>query len=96
MLEGGNEQLQRFYARHGMGEDSCASNHRYQTKAARFYRRHLDIHVEKVGSNGAYGGRAASRAAATTAKSIPDVAAVVERKGSPAEQRPVTVQVSVR
>lgn len=61
MLEGGNEQLQSFFQRHQMGNTSIASSHRYHTKAAEFYRTHLDIHARKVGSCGLYGGRSQSR-----------------------------------
>merc|ERR1712238_476489 len=66
MLEGGNEQLYNFYDRHDMGEKkSKVFNHRYQTKAARFYRKNMEIHVAKVGQIGLWKGRAASRKAAT-------------------------------
>lgn len=66
MLEGGNEQLYDFYDRHDMGEKkSKVFNHRYQTKAARFYRKNMEIHVAKVGQIGLWKGRAASRKAAT-------------------------------
>jgi hypothetical protein len=61
LLEGGNEQMQHFFQRHQMGNDSSASNHRYQTKAARFYKIHLEKHVDKVASVGLYKGREASR-----------------------------------
>jgi hypothetical protein len=58
MLEGGNEQLQRFFERHEMG--SLVSK-RYHTKAAQFYRTHLGVHVEAVSEAGVYQGREASR-----------------------------------
>jgi hypothetical protein len=61
MLEGGNDQLKLFYARHNMGNDSAAASERYHTKAAKFYRVHLDQHVEKVAVSGVYKGRHASR-----------------------------------
>mmetsp|Transcript_5691 Transcript_5691/g.10599 ORF Transcript_5691/g.10599 Transcript_5691/m.10599 type:complete len:227 (+) Transcript_5691:75-755(+) len=66
MLEGGGEQLQSFYARHGMGTDSDAFHRRYQTKAARFYRQNMESHVKKICQLGTYKGRAASRKAATS------------------------------
>jgi hypothetical protein len=58
MLEGGNEQLQNFYHRHQLGDNS---SHRYKTKAAKFYKTHLGKHVQKVGTAGLYQGREASR-----------------------------------
>ena len=61
LLEGGNEQLQQFFHRHQMGNDSSCSALRYHTKAALFYRMHLEKHVEKVGDAGLYRGRQASR-----------------------------------
>ena len=67
MLEGGNEQLQNFYCRHDMGEKSSkVFDHRYQTKAARFYRRNMESHVAEIGQIGQWMGRAASRKVATT------------------------------
>ena len=66
MLEGGNEQLQNFYDRHEMGEKSKIFDHRYQTKAACFYRTNMGNHVEKIGQIGQWMGRAASRKVATT------------------------------
>ena len=61
LLEGGNEQLQHFFERHQMGNDSPISSQRYHTKAALFYKTHLDKHVHKVGGSGMYKGRRASR-----------------------------------
>jgi hypothetical protein len=61
LLEGGNEQLQHFFERHQMGNDSPKSSQRYHTKAALFYRTNLDKHVHKVGGSGMYKGRQASR-----------------------------------
>jgi hypothetical protein len=61
LLEGGNEQLQLFFERHEMGNDSSVQGRRYHTKAARFYRTHLEKHIEKVADAGAYQGRQASR-----------------------------------
>jgi hypothetical protein len=57
MLEGGNEQLQHFFQRHQMANTSS----RYKTKAAKFYRTHLEKHVKTVGNAGLYKGREASR-----------------------------------
>jgi hypothetical protein len=98
MLEGGNEQLQRFYSRHGMGQDSVASKHRYQTKAASFYRSNLHTHIRKVLEGGEYKGRAASRAPTTiTTKPNPDVKARVDHTTNLTIQRMMTVpQISVR
>mmetsp|Transcript_15441 Transcript_15441/g.35379 ORF Transcript_15441/g.35379 Transcript_15441/m.35379 type:complete len:220 (-) Transcript_15441:583-1242(-) len=70
MLEGGNEQLQNFYSRHGMGERSPPGvfGQRYHTKAARFYRQNMEGHVAGVGRAGRlWRGREASRNAATLA-----------------------------
>jgi len=61
MLEGGNEQLQKFYTRHDMGEKSKVFDQRYQTKAARFYRKNMERHVAEIEKNGEWRGRAASR-----------------------------------
>jgi hypothetical protein len=61
LLEGGNQQLQHFFERHQMGNDSPVSSQRYHTKAALFYRTNLDKHVHKVGGSGMYKGRQASR-----------------------------------
>jgi hypothetical protein len=95
MLEGGNEQLQQFFARHGMGEDSVASKHRYQTKAARFYRRNLDSHVEKVLESGVYKGRAASRTPINTTKPKREVT-LVEHNSNLTRQMVTSTQISVR
>ena len=74
MLEGGNEQLGKFFDRHQMGNKSSASSssnkqrrgdtmidRRYETKAALFYRSNLKKHAEQVARSGAYKGREASR-----------------------------------
>jgi hypothetical protein len=61
LLEGGNEQLQQFFQRHNLGNNSSASNQRYKTKAAKFYRTHLDMHVQKIADSGCYQGRRMSR-----------------------------------
>merc|ERR1711977_104676 len=66
MLEGGNDQLENFYCRHDMGENSTAFDRRYQTKAARFYRNNMEHHVEKIRQLGQWKGRAASRKAAAS------------------------------
>ena len=58
MLEGGNEQLQRFFERHHMG---TSLESRYMTKAALFYRSNLKRHVETVVAAGTYKGREATR-----------------------------------
>merc|ERR1719262_1711374 len=65
MLEGRNEQLDSFYRRHDMGEtNSAVFERRYQTKAARFYRKNMEKHVETIRKLGQWKGRAASRKAA--------------------------------
>mmetsp|Transcript_5903 Transcript_5903/g.12831 ORF Transcript_5903/g.12831 Transcript_5903/m.12831 type:complete len:221 (+) Transcript_5903:187-849(+) len=74
MLEGGNGQLSAFYARHGLCKDSYLGDStvnstateainlmRYKTKAALFYRKNLDLHVDRVCSLGVYKGREMSR-----------------------------------
>ena len=62
MLEGGNQQLQLFFQRHGMESTQYGSGRdRYKTKAALFYRTHLDRHVDKVVNAGTYKGRTVSR-----------------------------------
>merc|ERR1712232_729570 len=66
MLEGGNEQLHNFYDRHHMEkQNSKVFHHRYQTNAARFYRKNMEAHVEKIKRIGRWRGRTASRKAAT-------------------------------
>lgn len=57
MLEGGNLQLRRFFERHALR----ICDNTYLTKAARFYRDELALHVKRVTSNGQYCGRDASR-----------------------------------
>jgi len=66
MLEGGNDQLQHFFTRHDMGEKSKVFDRRYQTKAARFYRKNMEQHVTKIENIGKWMGRAASRKNTTT------------------------------
>lgn len=73
MLEGGNDQLSAFYVRHYLCKDSyCGSNGspcstdainlmRYKTKAALFYRKNLDLHIDRVCALGVYKGREVSR-----------------------------------
>lgn len=69
MLEGGNNQLYNFFDRHRLAGSSknpihqpCVEESRYRTKAARFYREHLVLHVEGVTNTCAlYEGREASR-----------------------------------
>jgi len=74
MLEGGNEQLQNFFKRHDMGGKSRVFNQRYQTKAARFYRKNMDWHVSKIEQIGKWMGRAASRKVTQTpTKLIQDI-----------------------
>ena len=57
MLEGGNTQLQVFFSRHNLHDTTT----RYHTKAALFYRTHLNRHVTKVSNSGVYQGRNVSR-----------------------------------
>eukprot|EP00428_Durinskia_dybowskii_P080639 CAMPEP_0170437026 /NCGR_PEP_ID=MMETSP0117_2-20130122/44456_1 /TAXON_ID=400756 /ORGANISM="Durinskia baltica, Strain CSIRO CS-38" /LENGTH=168 /DNA_ID=CAMNT_0010697103 /DNA_START=176 /DNA_END=679 /DNA_ORIENTATION=+ len=58
LLEGGNQQMKRFFQRHQMnGETAHALDRQYRTKAALFYRTHLDHHVAKVADAGLYNGR---------------------------------------
>jgi hypothetical protein len=62
MLEGGNEQLKGFFDRHQLLDgNSSASARRYHTKAAKFYREHLSLHVQNVSASGEYAGREAHR-----------------------------------
>jgi hypothetical protein len=64
MLEGGNEQLHNFYSRHLMCDNkSKVFDRRYQTKAARFYRINMEVHVANVGKFGQWKGRESSRKA---------------------------------
>jgi len=84
MLEGGNEQLQNFYCRHDMGEKSKVFDHRYQTKAARFYRKNMGNHVAKIGQIGQWMGRAASRKVET-----------VRTKPMKPVGRPVSIAIAV-
>jgi len=63
VLEGGNDQLEQFFQRHKMGNDSKTAvwNNRYKTKAGVFYRTHLAHHVHEIVQSGTYQGRDASR-----------------------------------
>lgn len=73
MLEGGNSQLQSFFTRHALCENTAGekpSKHinlenvtlmRYKTKAALFYRQQLEMHVTNVVNSGPYRGREHSR-----------------------------------
>jgi len=61
MLEGGNEQLQNFFTRHHIVEQSKVFDQRYKTKASRFYRKNMERHVAEIGDDGKWMGREASR-----------------------------------
>jgi len=68
MLEGGNQQLKTFFARHQMITEitkefpnNAIILKRYRTKAARFYRTNLKKHISEVSVAGVYRGREASR-----------------------------------
>jgi hypothetical protein len=73
MLEGGNSQLQTFFTRHALCENTTEGKPgkvinpqnvmlmRYKTKAALFYRQQLDKHVATVIESGPYRGREHSR-----------------------------------
>lgn len=75
MLEGGNNQLNDFFARHGLPAhhqssfsdipalpaDHLAVKNRYSTNAAVFYRNNLFSHVKKLEESGLYRGRDHSR-----------------------------------
>lgn len=73
MLEGGNNQLQTFFTRHALCENTHQDKPgktltseniklmRYKTKAALFYRQQLEMHVGKVLKAGPYRGREHSR-----------------------------------
>lgn len=69
MLEGGNRQLEQFFQRHCLTEETCTEGKiaqnvrvlRYKTKAALFYRRHMERHVQSLLSAGPYRGRENSR-----------------------------------
>lgn len=66
LLEGGNHQMKRFFQRHHMnGESVRALDLQYRTKAAHFYRTHLDHHVTKVAEAGLYNGRETVRKGAS-------------------------------
>lgn len=67
LLEGGNQQMKQFFQRHHMhGESIEALDIQYRTKAARFYKKSLDQHVDKVAGAGLYSGREASRKSSKT------------------------------
>lgn len=67
MLEGGNYQIQQFFERHQLGSTMLNSDsesnyqHRYHTKAARFYKVNLAKHTQYVSEKGTYQGREANR-----------------------------------
>lgn len=65
MLEGGNDQLDRFFDNHGMGGGGAGRTgrlDRYRTKAASFYRQHLQGHARRLAEREElYEGREASR-----------------------------------
>merc|ERR1712048_884715 len=66
MLEGGNEQLSKFFDRHKMGGTGTGgettNGTRYKTKAAQFYRTNLSKHAATIANSGLpYLGREASR-----------------------------------
>lgn len=76
MLEGGNEQITRFFERHALtekthpcsfgGDEELRSKHnvttvRYRTKAALFYREKLAAHVKELMNAGRYRGREEAR-----------------------------------
>jgi len=70
MLEGGNEQLTKFFDRHLLPRRSRTTQNedsirRYKTNAARFYREQLSLHVRKVINGGFYKGRGATRKTTT-------------------------------
>jgi len=62
ILEGGNQQLNNFFTRHGLDESHTSLNDdtnrcRYKTNAAMFYRENLSLHVKRVEEAGLYEGR---------------------------------------
>jgi hypothetical protein len=68
MLEGGNQQLEGFFSRHYLSSSiksntltKCNMYNRYQTNAAKFYKKQLDLHVQIVIENGWYKGRQYNR-----------------------------------
>lgn len=73
MLEGGNSQLATFFDRHELTEKACnatgktmitkenVARLRYKTKAALFYRRQMEVHVDVILAAGPYRGREVSR-----------------------------------
>lgn len=74
MLEGGNGQLWAFFERHDLGNSSRMANKRYKTKAALFYRKHLQQHASHVSDRGVYEGRDSSRARPQSPTSPPQIA----------------------
>lgn len=83
MLEGGNAQLLGFFERHALSESSVAdgaSTHltrhnvtrlRYKTKAALFYRKQMEKHVQSILEAGPYQGREEARRRKSTTVSRP-------------------------
>ena len=65
MLEGGNKQLSGFFERHELSQqhnlDHVTMTNRYQTNAAKFYKKNLSHHVLRVMDAGRYMGRDAFR-----------------------------------
>ena len=71
MLEGGNSQLANFFGRHHLSQESCPEGRtitkenvtrlRYKTKAALFYRKQMELHIQKLLDGGVYQGRDHSR-----------------------------------
>merc|ERR1712048_809634 len=74
MLEGGNEQLSKFFDRHKMGGTGTGgettNGTRYKTKAAQFYRTNLSKHAATIANSGLpYLGREASRRKSSSSSS---------------------------
>jgi len=62
VLEGGNEQMKQFFHRHQMnGETDEELDFQYKTKAAHFYKTHLQQHITRVAESGVYRGREVAR-----------------------------------
>mmetsp|Transcript_29153 Transcript_29153/g.50346 ORF Transcript_29153/g.50346 Transcript_29153/m.50346 type:complete len:287 (-) Transcript_29153:694-1554(-) len=97
MLEGGNEQLNMFFDRHGMGGGNATTSvgvlDRYKTKAASFYRHHLKSHANQVAEGGLYEGREASRKSNTQRNKVNKAASgkLSKRKKSTEQQQLATV-----
>ena len=74
MLEGGNRQLAAFFQRHQLTAGACGGRlenvtlRRYKTKAALFYRRQMELHVQNILAAGPYRGRQWSRRLPPAAK----------------------------